>query len=419
MDNSIVCSLESRLLAPQVPTDEVERLDALRQLSLLDTPPDERFDRIVRLTAQIFDAPMATVSLVDKDRQWFKSKVGMDMSETPRQISFCAHAIMQDQVLVIPDARRDMRFASSPLVVNDPFIRFYAGRPLRANGFKIGSLCVIDHKPRTFNGREVEMLHQLAILVEHEMELMATIQWQHKALRAQEQLAESQRQLAHTMADLETAKGRADELLRHVLPSNIADELQSHGSVRPVKHEDVAVMFADFTNFTTVTSQITADELVAELNECFCHFDWVAMRHGVEKLKTVGDAYICATGLNDPQPDDAMRLLNAAIEIRDYIRERRAKILAEGRPYWDVRIGLHCGPLVAGVVGVRKFVYDVWGDTVNTAARIETASTGGRINASAEFLKHVQDRVDFEPRGCIACKNKGELEMAFINGLKA
>ena len=418
MDTSVVCNLESRLLAPQVPTDEVERLDALRQLSLLDTPPDERFDRIVRLTAQIFDAPMATVSLVDKDRQWFKSKVGMDMSETPRQISFCAHAIMQDQVLVIPDARRDMRFASSPLVVNDPFVRFYAGRPLRANGFKIGSLCVIDHKPRSFSGREIEMLHQLAILVEHEMELMATIQWQHKALRAQEELAESQRQLAHTMADLETAKGRADELLRHVLPSNIADELQTHGSVRPVKHEEVAIMFADFTGFTTVTSQITADELVAELNECFCHFDWVAMRHGVEKLKTVGDAYICATGLNDPQPDDAMRLLNAAIEIRDYIKERHARITAEGKPYWDIRIGLHSGPLVAGVVGVRKFVYDVWGDTVNTAARIETASTGGRINASAEFLKHVRERVDFEPRGCIACKHKGELEMAYINGVK-
>lgn len=416
--DDIACSLEARYLAPQVPPDEAERLQALRQLSLLDTEPDERFDRIVRLTAQIFDAPMATVSLVDKDRQWLKSRVGIGFVETPRKISFCAHAIMQDQVLVIPDARRDMRFASSPLVVNDPFVRFYAGRPLRANGYKIGSLCVIDQKPRAFERREIELLHQLAVLVEHEMELMATIQWQNRALKAQEELAESQRQLAHTMADLQTAKGRADELLRHLLPADVADELQANGSVQPVHHEQVAIMFADFTGFTLVASRISPAELVTELNECFCHFDWISMRHGVEKLKTVGDAYISATGLSHPRPDDALRLLQAALEIRDYVGERRAQFAAQGKPYWDVRIGLHSGPLVSGVVGVRKFTYDIWGDTVNTAARIETAGVGGRINASAAFLERVRARVVFEPRGCIECKHKGELEMAFIDGLK-
>lgn len=418
MDDTTICRLEAKYLAPQLPADEEQRLQALRQLSLLDTPPDERYDRIVRLTAQLFDAPMATVTLVDQDRQWLKAQVGVPFQETPRRISFCTHAIMQDRVLVIPDARQDMRFASSPLVVNDPFIRFYAGRPLRVNGYKIGSLCVIDHKPRNFSEREIAILDQLAVLVEHEMELMGTIHWQNRALRAQDELAENRRLLANTAVELQSSKTRADELLRHLLPANIADELQAHGSVRPVKHEDVAILFADFTGFTLVTNQITPDELVADLNECFCHFDWVVMRHGVEKLKTIGDAYICATGLNDPQPDDALRLLRAALEIRDYIQERHARLAARGKPCWNIRIGLHSGPLVAGVVGVRKFVYDVWGDTVNTAARIETAGLGGRINASVEFLNRVRGRVEFESRGGIECKHKGELEMAFINGLK-
>ncbi len=416
-DTTTLCRLDAKYLAPRIPADEAERLQALRQLSLLDTPTDERFDRIVRLTARFFDAPMATVSLVDKDRQWLKSRVGIGFTETPRQISFCTHTILQDRVLVVPDARLDMRFASSPLVVNDPYMRFYAGRPLRVNGFKVGSLCVLDHKPRSFGEREIELLDQLAVLIEHEMELVATIGWQNKALRVQEQLAESQRRLADTVTELEAAKVRGDDLLRHLLPANVADELQTRGAVEPVQHPDVAVMFADFTGFTLVASQITAAELVAELNECFCHFDWVSAKHGIEKLKTVGDAYICATGLNDPRPDDALRLTRAALEIRDHVAERLAKFTAQGKPYWDIRIGLHSGPLVSGIVGVRKFAYDIWGDTVNTAARIETASVPGRINASAAFLARVRDQVRSEPRGSIACKHKGDLEMAFIDAL--
>lgn len=412
------CSIEEKLLAPGFPPDETERLQTLQKLHILDTPREERFDRIVRLAAQCFETPLAAVSLVDRDRQWFKSKVGIPFDQTPRRISMCAHAILQNQVMVIPDARLDMRFASSPLVVKDPMVRFYAGRPLKSQGRNIGTLCVMDRKPRDFGEHSVRLLEQFAVLIEEQIDMLGTIEAQNKALQAQRELEESQRRLSDAMAELESEKARSDELLHHMLPDNVARELQTYGRVKPVLHPDVSVMFADFTAFTRVAERLTPEELVGELNECFCQFDWITSRLGVEKLKTVGDCYICAAGLNTPSPDDALNMVRVALEIRDFIAERRAAYLSSGKPYWDVRIGLHSGPLVAGIVGVRKFVYDIWGDTMNTAARIEANGVPGKVNASATFLNRVKDRVVSEPRGKVACKNKGDIEMAFIEAVK-
>jgi class 3 adenylate cyclase len=415
----IICGIEAHLAGPPFPSDETLRLQALHSLRMLDTPGEERFDRIVRLVTQCFETPLAAVSLVDADRQWFKSRVGMPFDQTPRRISMCGHAILQNQVMVVPDARKDMRFASSPLVVNDPMVRFYAGRPLKSQGRNIGTLCVMDRKPRDFGEQHIRLLDQFAILIEEQIGMLGTIEAQNRALEARRELEESQRRLSEAMAELETEKARSDELLLHLLPANVARELQTRGRVQPVLHPDVAVMFADFTAFTQVTEQLSPEELVGELNECFCQFDWIASRHGVEKLKTVGDCFICAAGLNTTSPDDSMNLVRVALEIRDFVAERRAALLAAGRPCWDVRIGLHAGPLVAGIVGVRKFVYDIWGDTMNTAARIEASGEPGRINASETFLNRVKEHIAYTPRGKIPCKNKGEIEMAFIDAIIA
>ena len=206
--------------------------------------------------------------------------------------------------------------------------------------------------------------------------------------------------------------------MRNVLPEGLVCELRDHGRVAPVRHEDVAILFADFAGFTKVAAITCPNEIVGEPNECLCHFDWVMAKHGVEKLKTIGDGYLAVAGMPDSKPDDALRLLRAAIEIRDFMAARKAGHEKEGKPAWDVRIGLHIGPLVAGVVGVRKLAYDVWGDTVNTASRIESAGAPGRVNASAAFHDRVRDLVTAEHRGLIGCKNKGEVEMYFIDALK-
>lgn len=149
-----------------IPANESERLRALHDLLLLDTPPDEKFDRVVRFAAEQLDVPIALVSLIDNDRQWFKARHGLDVTETSRDIAFCAHAILQPELFVVEDASLDERFADNPLVTSGPMIRFYAGAPLAApHGERIGTLCVIDQKPRKLGIVEIAVLEALRDLV--------------------------------------------------------------------------------------------------------------------------------------------------------------------------------------------------------------------------------------------------------------
>lgn len=156
--------------APATSIDEAVRLTTLRSLDILDSLGEERFDRLTRMAKHMFSVPIALVSLVDENRQWFKSCIGLDVSETSRDISFCGHAILGDEVFVIPDTLKDDRFADNPLVLEDPHIRFYAGCPIRvANGSRIGTLCIIDREPRDFCAKDEELLKDLAAMVEQEL----------------------------------------------------------------------------------------------------------------------------------------------------------------------------------------------------------------------------------------------------------
>lgn len=158
------------MIKPDLPANEAARLHQLRSLGILDTPAEERFDRLTRLTKRLFDVPIALVSLVDEHRQWFKSSIGLSVSETSRETSFCGHAILSSDCLIVSDAKNDMRFADNPLVVGEPFIRFYAGRPLKyLDGSKMGTLCVIDTRPRTFGEKDIEAFKDLAELAEREL----------------------------------------------------------------------------------------------------------------------------------------------------------------------------------------------------------------------------------------------------------
>jgi len=157
------------LKKPDIPPDEEARLKTLRSMTILDTPPEECFDRLTRMAQRLYEVPIALVSLVDENRQWFKSSIGLEVCETPRDISFCGHTILGNDLFVIPNAIEDERFADNPLVVNEPYIRFYAGCTLRAmNGQKLGTLCIIDHKPREFEKEDLEALVDLASMVERE-----------------------------------------------------------------------------------------------------------------------------------------------------------------------------------------------------------------------------------------------------------
>lgn len=158
------------MLAAPIPANDKERLAALRALLILDTPPEERYDRIVRFAAEEFGVPIALLSLVDENRQWFKARVGIDACETQRDISFCGHAIVQPDIFVIPDARQDPRFADNPVVTGEPRVIFYAGAPLlEPSGHAIGTLCLIDHGPRTLDTTELAILASLRDLLQEEL----------------------------------------------------------------------------------------------------------------------------------------------------------------------------------------------------------------------------------------------------------
>ncbi len=157
---------DNEMITPSMPPNEQERLAALYELLLIDTPPERRFDTIVEFAASEFDVPICLVTLLDHERQWFKARVGLEVCSTPRDISFCGHAILQEEVMVVPDAEADERFIDNPLVISEPHIRFYAGAPLAlAPGVSVGTLCIIDTKPRTLDAVELSILSSLRDLL--------------------------------------------------------------------------------------------------------------------------------------------------------------------------------------------------------------------------------------------------------------
>lgn len=207
-------------------------------------------------------------------------------------------------------------------------------------------------------------------------------------------------------------KKRSDELLLNILPAEVAEELKDKGSAEAKYFQEVTVFFSDFVGFTKVAERMTPQQLVNELDACFKGFDHIMTKYNIEKIKTVGDAYLAVSGLPLNDPNHAEKIIRAAIEIRDFQLERKRLM---GDMTFEVRIGAHSGSVVAGIVGVKKFAYDIWGDTVNTAARMEQNSMPGKINISEVTYQLVKDKFSCEFRGKIQAKNKGELSMYFVN----
>ena len=222
--------------------------------------------------------------------------------------------------------------------------------------------------------------------------------------------SELERQVLQRTEELRVEKQRSDDLLLNILPGEVAEELKANGHSIAKHFDHVTVLFTDFKNFTKVSELLTPQELVSELNTCFTVFDNLLAKYHVEKIKTVGDAYLAVSGLPVPSDAHAVNMVSLALDIRDYITQRKAHL---GDRTFDIRIGVHSGEVVAGIVGVRKFAYDIWGDTVNTAARMEQNCPVGRVNISESTYALVKDRFSSEYRGEIEAKGKGLLKMYF------
>ena len=213
-------------------------------------------------------------------------------------------------------------------------------------------------------------------------------------------------------------RDRSEELLLNILPKETAQELKDNGHVLAKRFDSVTVLFTDFKGFTAHAESLDPEKLVESIDLYFSNFDAIMEKHGLEKIKTVGDAYMCASGLPFPSEDHAHRMAEAALELIEFVEEAKTKA-PDDLIHFDIRVGINSGPVVAGVVGTKKFAYDIWGDTVNIASRMESASEAGRINIAEETYQLLKDDYECEYRGKIDVKNRGKLNMYFMLGRKA
>lgn len=233
------------------------------------------------------------------------------------------------------------------------------------------------------------------------------------------EINQQKEEIAAQRDDIEKQKEEIEKLILNILPVEVAHELQKTGAASPRYYESVSIIFTDFKEFTQIAAGLSAQELVEELNNFFIAFDDIITRHGLEKIKTIGDAYMCASGIPTPDPDHAYHAVLAALDINQFIQENNAARIAYGKQPWQLRIGIHSGPVVAGVVGKKKFAYDIWGSTVNTANRLEASGEVGKVNISASTYELIRDRVHVTHRGKVQAKNMADVDMYFVDGIKS
>ncbi|HRH37304.1 MAG TPA: adenylate/guanylate cyclase domain-containing protein [Flavobacteriales bacterium] len=216
---------------------------------------------------------------------------------------------------------------------------------------------------------------------------------------------------------IQKEKDISEDLLHNILPEEVAAELKAKGEAEAKLIDEVTVLFTDFKGFTAMSEKLSPKELVRDIHECFSAFDRIMEKHGIEKIKTIGDAYMAAGGLPIPNTTHATDVVKAALEIRDFINEGKALKIAKGLPFFEIRVGVHTGPVVAGIVGVKKFAYDIWGDTVNTASRMESSGSPGEVNISESTYQLIKNEkgFTFTERGKVSAKGKGELTMFFVD----
>lgn len=216
---------------------------------------------------------------------------------------------------------------------------------------------------------------------------------------------------------IKKAKETADTLLLNILPGVVAQELKDTGNSKARSFDNTSVLFSDFESFTNYSEHITAEQLVAELNTCFKAFDEITSKYNIEKIKTIGDSYMAAAGFGLSVETSASNVVCAALEMQEFVLKWSKDRNERGEPVFSMRLGIHTGPVVAGIVGVKKFAYDIWGDTVNTASRMESTGMAGKVNISSNTYDILKDNYlfDFEYRGKVHAKGKGEIDMYFVS----
>lgn len=394
-----------------IPANESQRNEAVTSYRIMDSPPEIAFNEIGELAAQICGCNVSYVSFIQEERFWFKAKYGLaaDFTGCPRELAFCSITVCGSELVISPNLLEDPRYRDFPFVVNEPHMRFYCAMPLiTPEGYALGTICVMDFVPRDLTIEQKEALRRLA------QQLVSLLEHRRRIV----ELDEAMKALDDAHRALAKEKSQVDELLNRVLPESIAKELRENGQVEPRFYPSATILFADVVGFTSLTERTEPRMLIGMLERYFGGFDEAMLRHQVEKLKTIGDAYVAIAGIPASDPHHAVHACLAALEMLRVVNQIRTERERLRLPFFDLRVGLHTGGVIAGVVGKRRFTFDIWGDAVNTAARVESAGETRRVNVSEDVYGRTRPYFVFTERGAVDVKNKGPLKMYFLDRLK-
>jgi class 3 adenylate cyclase len=284
-------------------------------------------------------------------------------------------------------------------------------------------LMLAQEQRRTLEAQEKNQQYLMIIIIAITGVLLLSLYSYISIRRSKTKLEEKNRQILHQKAiiekrqkELTAEKAKTERLLLNILPEPVAEELKKTGKVAPRLYDHVTVLFSDFKGFTSIASTMPAAKMIRELEVCFSAFDKIVQKYNLEKIKTIGDGYMCAGGVPIANKTNPLEAIKAALDMIDFMRRRMEQKMARGEPFFEIRIGINTGPVIAGIVGEKKFAYDIWGDTVNLASRLETGGQEWQINISENTYRYVKDDFFFTYRGKIDAKNKGEIDMYFVDG---
>jgi len=288
------------------------------------------------------------------------------------------------------------------------FVRagFGGGEFLESDGFSFQVL------PSFYNTKIALSLYLIALI------LISTAYSRVRSYRFAKEKFRLERIINERTDELVMEKDKSEKLLANVLPKDTADELKTKGKASKRKYQMVTVLFSDIQGFTKIAEQMNPEKLIDELDNFFFHFDSVVEKYNTEKIKTIGDAYMCAGGIPEKNRTNPVEVVLAALEMQEYMAELHEEAKKKNSSFWDIRVGIHTGPVIAGVIGHKKLSYDIWGDTVNTASRMESSGEAGKVNVSGSTYQLVKDFFICEYRGKMPVKYKGEIDMYFVKGIR-
>jgi adenylate cyclase len=361
--------------ATKVEFDEEKRLEAVRSLELMDTDPEDRFDRICRLVQEILDVPVAYIALLDDERQFFKAECGLGQTETPREGTFCDFTIRRPSSVLILNAGQHPDWENSPYVIDPPHVQFYLGFPLFIKGgIAVGTLCALDFEPRTeVCETKMALLKDLAKIAETELTLKDTLQTQALLLKREEQLSKRSDFIRRVLGRYVT-----DEVADHVLSA--PESLQIGGERR-----EVTILMSDLRGFTPMSDKLGPEKVVKILNHYLHHMVEIVLKHGGTIDEIIGDALLIIFGAPVNMEDHARRAACCAIEMQQAMEGLNEVLKSEDLVEIHMGIGVNTGEVVVGNIGSEKRMkYSVVGGPVNLTARIEAFTIGGQILASKE-----------------------------------